>query len=117
MSLIRCPHCGEMISDRGAICPHCKTWLQNDAYEQFVQNKRQELYDEGERQYRSTSEYKKKAKEEQRIEQLPVCPICGKKDNVKRIGILNRALSVSVLGLASSKIGKQYECTACKHRW
>ena len=27
MALINCPKCGKEISDRGQICPHCKTWL------------------------------------------------------------------------------------------
>lgn len=38
-------------------------------------------------------------------------------ENVKRIGTLNRAVSTYMWGLASSKIGKEYECTACKYRW
>ena len=30
MALIKCPNCGEEISDRGKICPHCKFWLDKD---------------------------------------------------------------------------------------
>ena len=44
------------------------------------------------------------------------CPMCGSK-KVKKIGTVNRAASVAAVGLASSKIGKQYECDACKHKW
>jgi len=44
------------------------------------------------------------------------CPICGSRD-VKRIDIVSRAISVELVGLASSKIGKQYECKNCKHKW
>lgn len=44
------------------------------------------------------------------------CPICGS-TNVQRISDLNRAVSVGTMGLASSKIGKQYECKKCKHKW
>ena len=44
------------------------------------------------------------------------CPMCGSK-KVKRIGTINRATSVATVGLASSKIGKQYECDDCKHKW
>jgi uncharacterized membrane protein YvbJ len=29
MALIKCPKCGEEISDRGIICPHCHTMLNN----------------------------------------------------------------------------------------
>ncbi len=45
-----------------------------------------------------------------------VCPICGSR-NIKRIGTVSRAVSVELVGLASSKIGKQYECQKCKHLW
>ena len=44
------------------------------------------------------------------------CPMCGSK-KVKKIGTMNRAASVATVGLASSKIGKQYECDNCKHKW
>lgn len=46
----------------------------------------------------------------------PECPIC-KSRNTSRISTLNRAISVGAVGLASSKIGKQYECYHCKHKW
>lgn len=44
------------------------------------------------------------------------CPICGSTET-ERISENNRAFSVAVFGLASSKIGKQYECKTCKHKW
>ena len=46
----------------------------------------------------------------------PRCPRCGRTDT-RRIGNINRATSVAFWGLASSKIGKQYECYNCKHKW
>lgn len=44
------------------------------------------------------------------------CPICGS-TNISKISTLNRSVSVATVGLASSKIGKQYECKNCKHKW
>lgn len=44
------------------------------------------------------------------------CPHCGS-ERAKRIGNLNRSISVALWGFASSKIGKQYECDNCKHKW
>ena len=44
------------------------------------------------------------------------CPNCGS-TRVQSISTINRAISISVLGLASSKIGKQYQCNACKYKW
>lgn len=46
----------------------------------------------------------------------PKCPICGS-TNTERISTLNRTVSVAAVGLASSKIGKQYQCKRCKHKW
>ena len=36
MALINCPKCGKEISDRGQLCPHCKTWL-NEANDPVFQ--------------------------------------------------------------------------------
>lgn len=58
---------------------------------------------------------KNKHREEERLSKLPTCPICGSKENVKRLSSANRAVSVTAWGAASAKIGKQYECTRCKH--
>lgn len=44
------------------------------------------------------------------------CPICGS-SNIYRISTFNRVISVFAVGLASSKIGKQYGCENCRHKW
>ena len=44
------------------------------------------------------------------------CPMCHSK-MVRSIGNFERGASVSMMGLASSKIGKQYECTKCHHKF
>ena len=74
------------------------------------EKRKQALRDDLEKQRaeREREEAEKRAK-------LPVCPICGKRDNVRRISTLNRSASVAAWGIASAKIGKQYECTDCKH--
>lgn len=51
-------------------------------------------------------------KQTQRIN-LPHCPYCNS-TNIKKIGIGGRALSAWTLGLAGSKIGKQWHCNNCK---
>lgn len=47
---------------------------------------------------------------------MRTCPMCGSK-KVSRLTDLNRAASIAVKGLASDKIGKQYECGNCRHKW
>ena len=46
----------------------------------------------------------------------PICPNC-RSNNTNRISDFNRVTSVTMLGIASSKIGKQYECKNCKFKW
>ena len=47
----------------------------------------------------------------------PNCPICGNKTSVRRLSNVDRTISTAVWGAASSAIGKQWECTSCKHRF
>ena len=49
---------------------------------------------------------------------IPRCPTCGC-TNIKKLDSLDRGLSVFAWGLASSKIGKQFECLnpKCKYKW
>ena len=44
------------------------------------------------------------------------CPNC-KSTNVKRITTGSRIASIALVGIASDKIGKQYECKNCKYKW
>ena len=44
------------------------------------------------------------------------CPYCNS-SNVTKIGTVNRAVSVGMLGLASSKIGKTHKCNECGSTW
>ena len=44
------------------------------------------------------------------------CPMCGS-HVVKKLTVADRAVSVAAWGLASGKIGKQYECKKCGHKW
>ena len=44
------------------------------------------------------------------------CPYCNS-SNVTKISIVNRAVSVGMFGLASSKIGKTHKCNDCGSTW
>ena len=44
------------------------------------------------------------------------CPTCGS-NKIERISGISRAASVGMLGLASSKIGKTFECKNCGYKW
>ena len=77
----------------------------------------------------SIDKYEQNLKERQKEEYLqnllqarkneakhPKCPVCGS-TRTERISTVGRAASIATLGLASSKIGKQYQCNNCKHKW
>lgn len=44
------------------------------------------------------------------------CPTCGS-NKIEKISGVSRAASVGVFGLASSKIGKTFECKSCGYKW
>lgn len=44
------------------------------------------------------------------------CPNC-KSTDIKKITTSNRMTSIALVGIASGKIGKQYECKNCKYKW
>ena len=50
--------------------------------------------------------------DEERHPHVP-CPYC-KSTNTEKISTLNRAVSISIVGAASSKLGKQWHCNNCK---
>lgn len=63
--------------------------------------------------FKSQRETSEKAKYNQ---YMFTCPMCGSKKVIK-ITNADRVVSAAALGIASGKIGKQYECANCKHRW
>lgn len=84
--------------------------LSKDNFEEY---QRQVIREQDELQKRLEAERAAKMKQQANI---PKCPVCGSA-NVSKISTLNRSASIATVGLASSKIGKQYECKACKHKW
>ena len=44
------------------------------------------------------------------------CPTCGS-NKIEKISGFDRAMSAKMLGLASSKIGKTFECKSCGYKW
>lgn len=79
----------------------------------FEEYQRQVIREQDELQKRLEAERAAKMKQQAN---MPKCPVCGS-TNISKISTLNRSVSVATVGLASSKIGKQYECKNCKHKW
>ena len=112
-----------------AIIVAIPTWVQVWAY-----NVRKEMYDLAQRdvdaykrkmiQNRRELEESKKQTQTRHAQEINAkvqanmikCPHCGSY-HTNRISTTNRAVSVATVGLASGKIGKQYQCRDCKHMW
>ena len=90
-----------------------------DAYEELLEERKEAAARNREMRQREQEEIIRKQNEEKERKAAaahPICPMCGSK-NTRRISNVNRSVSVGMLGLASSKIGKQYECLTCKNKW
>ena len=133
-----CPKCGNQgIYENGnEICQYCGTkelptkydwdkWLFGGEYpnnlDEIIFNeyiKDNPLFDENIYEQREGKEklLQQASLDKQRGQNKPKCPTCGS-TNVKHISTLNRAVSIGVFGLFSSKIGKNYECLNCKAKW
>lgn len=76
---------------------------------------KQESKEDAERDERIQKERRERA-DAIKAAQHPQCPAC-KGYNTQRISTTKRVVSTSMVGLASSTIGKQYECNDCLHKW
>lgn len=61
-------------------------------------------------------EYPELARASEPQPNTPHCPTCGS-TNLRKIGNLERGLSVTVWGFGSSKMGKQFECKDCGYKF
>ena len=133
-----CPKCGNQgIYENGnEICQYCGTkelptkydwdkWLFGSEYpnnlDEIIFNeyiKDNPLFYENIYEQREGKEklLQQASLDKQKEQNTPKCPTCGS-TNVKHISTLNRAVSIGVFGLFSSKIGKNYECLHCKAKW
>lgn len=76
---------------------------------------KQEAKEDAERDERIQKERRERA-DAIKAAQHPQCPAC-KGYNTQRISTAKRVVSTSMVGLASSTIGKQYECKDCGYKW
>lgn len=133
-----CPFCGETLknSDWSRRDMYAReewelNWIKDDIDNRFVKNN--PLIDQAAYQSRIQQENEQQkaaikwAEIERQSEQAaarraaeqanaPRCPTCGSTD-LKKIDALDRAISVSFLGLASGKIGKSFKCNHCGYMW
>lgn len=192
MALIKCPKCGETISDNVVICPNCNALLNNNpttnenpnkyslgcgfvaliiaiaalifgfwtfsiggiifvllgifvfgvacslfndfrkavykqklsktdyaAYKEYVeheQQKEKEMQDflQQQKDEKNAKKDEKNAKKYNNYKYK--CPMCNS-NKVMNISTTKKVVSAELMGLASNKIGKTYQCDECKYMW
>ena len=129
MNLKICPVCRSLYPEDFTKCDKCdEELINNEVYKKWNDNQRNKYMKKYKSKYNSNSSSVTISKASMPVQSalktsltnqqanIPTCPTCGS-TNVKHISTLNRAVSIGVFGLFSSKIGKNYECLNCKAKW
>lgn len=101
-----------------SLCYCVSAWNNENRAAENLRNLKKSLkeYEDGEKRRLEAINRQLEANRKKESLKHPVCPMCGS-NNTIRISTLNRSASIAMTGLASSKIGKQYECKKCRHKW
>ena len=129
MNLKICPVCRSLYPEDFTKCDKCdEELIDNEVYKKWNDNQRNKYMKKYKSKYNSNSSSVTISKASMPVQSalktsltnqqanIPTCPTCGS-TNVRPISTLNRAVSIGVFGLFSSKIGKNYECLDCKSKW
>lgn len=79
-------------------------------FDQYLFDHRDKILAKQSAEFNAKMEHGKSILEEQ--SRVPKCTYCGS-TNIRKIGLLNRAISTGLWGLSSKKIGKQFHCNHC----
>lgn len=79
-------------------------------FDQYLFDHRDEILAKQSAEFNAKMEHGKAVLEEQ--SRVPKCTYCGS-TNIRKIGLLNRAISAELWGFGSKKIGKQFHCNHC----
>lgn len=79
-------------------------------FDQYLFEHRDEILAKQSAEFNAKTEHGKAILEEG--SRTPKCTYCGS-TNIRKIGLLNRAISTELWGLGSKKIGKQFHCNHC----
>lgn len=115
MGAMRCPKCRKMINEKDKKCEYC-------GFDGIVSYRAALSRTEREVQKKQQEKWHKaihKAMESDNSEtknNVPKCPTCSSV-NIKKIGSVNKTVSIALLGIFSSKIGKQFQCLECGYKW
>ncbi len=96
----KCPHCSTLCKDNDNYCLKCNYPLLNGKV--VFSNK----------EYENSNHITSFSKPTVQSKHIPKCPVCSS-TNIKKIGTLERAASITMLGIFSKKINKSFKCKNC----
>lgn len=91
----------------------------NPLYNEELSIKTAYMEDDEIKKIQQTPEFKEQNRqlmEKLRNEDLPHCPTCGS-TNIKKLDVVDRAVSVGFFGIFSNKINKSFKCKDCGCTW
>lgn len=91
----------------------------NPLYNEELSIKTAYMEDKEFEEMKQTPEFKEQNRqlmEKLRNEDLPHCPTCGS-TNIKKLDVVDRAVSVGFFGIFSNKINKSFKCKDCGCTW
>ena len=91
----------------------------NPLYNEELSIKTAYMEDEEIEEMKQTPEFKEQNRqlmEKLRNEDVPHCPTCGS-TNIKKLDVVDRAVSVGFFGIFSNKINKSFKCKDCGCTW
>ena len=89
------------------------------AYREFVEKEKikRAKAEQQARDYEESLKKQQQAQETKKYNNYKYrCPMCGS-NKIKNISMTQKVVSAELLGLASNKIGKTYQCDECKYMW
>lgn len=93
----KCPQCNRIYQDNDFYCLNDNCRLVNYSQEQSFKDQEERL-------------------KQSKLQNYPKCPTCGS-TNLEKISATKRVIGVSLLGFASSNVGKTFHCKNCGYKW
>ena len=138
MGTIRCPKCRKMINERDRKCTYCgfdgiasyraalsrtereakkkqqEKW--NKAMQDVMKSEKADTKNKQQEKWNKAIQDVMKSEKADTKNNVPKCPTCSS-TNIKKIGSVNKTVSIALFGIFSSKIGKQFQCLECGYKW
>ena len=115
MGAMRCPKCRKLINERDRKCTYCG-FDGIASYRAALSRTEREVKKMQQEKWNKAIHKAMESKKSDTKNNVPRCPACSSA-NIKKIGSVNKTISIALLGIFSSKIGKQFQCLECGYKW